>query len=160
MDHKQTHPDVHCLDLYDPKRSVSECWIKQNVVEVNRHVHRQGRPSSEVPNRLRFDKKDHWPHAFSGWDGRVRCVNCKNQTNKFCLKCEVLLCCHGRRNCFLTNHTEENDQIFYLPEYLPPHLGLDIQSESNPDDLEERENTQEDRENTQEEHESFLDSGL
>ena len=67
----------------------------------------------------------------------------------------------------MTYHTEENDQIVCLLEYLQSHLGLDSQSEIDPDDLEERENTQEDgentqedRENTQEELESFLDSGL
>ena len=36
LDHKQTHPGVNVLNLYDFKRSVSECWVKQNVVEVNR----------------------------------------------------------------------------------------------------------------------------
>ena len=137
------------------------------MADIKHHVRRHGRPSSEVPNRLRFDQNNHWPHAFSGWDGRVRCVNCKNQTNMFCLKCEVPLCCHSKRNCFMSYHTEENDQIVCLPEYLQSHLGLS-QSESDPDDLEERENTQEDRENTQEDREntqeeeleSFLDSGL
>ena len=118
------------------------------MADIKHHVRRHGRPSSEVPNRLRFDQNNHWPHAFSGWDGRVRCVNCKNQTNMFCLKCEVPLCCHSTRNCFMSYHTEENDQIVCLPEYLQSHLGLS-QSESDPDDLEERENTQEDRENTQ-----------
>ena len=106
------------------------------MVDVNCLVRRQGRRSSEVPYRLRFDKKDHWPHAFSGWDGRVHCVNCKNQTNMFCLKCEVPLCCHSTRNCFLTYHTEENNQIVCLPEWLEPHLDLS-QSESDPDDPEE-----------------------
>ena len=110
LDHKQTHPGVNVLN-YDFKRRVSECWIKQNVGGVKRHVRKHGRLSSEVSNRLRFDQRNHWPHAFSGWNGRVRCVNqkSKKQTNIFCLKCEVPLCCHGTRNCFISYHTEEND---------------------------------------------------
>ena len=137
LDQRQTHPGVNVLNLYDFKRRVSECWIKQNVGGVKRHVHKHGRLSSEVSNRLRFDQRNHWPHAFSGWNGRVRCVNqkCKKQTNMFCLKCEVPLCCHSTRNCFMTYHTEENYQIVCLPEYLQPHLGLS-QSESDPNDLE------------------------
>ena len=78
----------------------------------------------------------------------------------FCLKCEVPLCCHGKRNCFLTYHTEENYQIVCLPEYLQSHLGLDSQSEIDPDDLEERENTQEGRENTQKKIEKALKKNL
>ena len=80
LEHNHIYRDEKSLNLYEFKRSVSECWVKQNVAEEDRMLRRQGRPSSQVPNRLKFDKKDHWPHAFSGWDGRVCCVNCKNQT--------------------------------------------------------------------------------
>lgn len=55
LDHNQIYPNVNGLNLYNFKRSVIECWVKQNVAEEDRMLRRQGRPSSQVSNRLRFD---------------------------------------------------------------------------------------------------------
>ena len=136
LEHKRTHPDLKCLNLYEFKRNVSECWLKQNVPTEHRRLrNRSGRPASHVPRGLRFDGKDHWPHCFSGYDGRARCVHCNSFTNMYCLKCEVSLCCNFMRNCFISYHTEDNNEIIFLPEWLMPHPDFS-QSESDLDDPE------------------------
>ena len=86
-DHNQTHTGEKGLNLYEFKRIVSECWIKQSVAEEDRML-RPGRPASQVPRGLRFDGKDHWPHGFSGWKDRTRCVHCNHQTYIYWLKFE------------------------------------------------------------------------
>ena len=64
LEHDLTHPDLKHLDLYQFKRSVSECWIKKNVPKEYRRLrNRPGRPASQVPRSLRFDGEDHWPHC-------------------------------------------------------------------------------------------------
>ena len=60
LEHNQTHKDEKSLNLYEFKRSVSECWVKQSVSEEDRMLRsRPGRPASQVPRGLRFDGKDH-----------------------------------------------------------------------------------------------------
>ena len=65
LEHDLTHPDLKHLDLYQFKRSVSECWIKKNVPKEYRRLrNRPGRPASQVPRSLRFDGEEHCPHCF------------------------------------------------------------------------------------------------
>ena len=68
----------------------------------------------------RYDSISHWPQTISGDDGPVPCVHCKGQTNLFCIKCKVALCCHDMRNCFLLYHTDYKGKIICLPDFLPP----------------------------------------
>ena len=103
-------------------------------------------------------------------------MHCGCQTSMACLKCEVTLCCNGKRNCFVPFHTEDMGEIICLPSFLTPHVPfLDFStSESDPSDSEidlddpesdlrhlqsdpgDPESTQENIENTQEEGISFL----
>ena len=76
---------------------------------------RQGRSASQVPRNLRFDGKDHWPHCFSGYNGKLHCALCNHHTNMYCLKCEVNLCYQSARNCFTAFHTEDNNKVVNLP---------------------------------------------
>ena len=134
LEPNQTHPGVKFLDLYQFKRNVSECWIKQNVTE-DHPKRRPVRSALQVPRKLRFDGKGHLPHCFSEHDGRSHCAHCKRFTNMYCLKCEVHLCCHYERNCWISYHTEDENEIVSLPVWLSTHEDV-TQIESEVDDLE------------------------
>ena len=33
----------------------------------------------------------------------------------YCIKCQVHLCCHAKRNCFTRFHTEDKKKVIHLP---------------------------------------------
>ena len=92
------------LDLYQFKRSISEVWIKNNSSRPVTNTrgeprripelrHGAARPAHEVPLAIRFNPMWHLPFCFSRYYDRHCCAQCKAQTNMFCMKCEVFLCC-------------------------------------------------------------------
>ena len=137
LEHRKTFPGEKYLDLYDFKRYVSECWMKQNECTAYcRLRNAEGRPASQVPRPVRFDGKGHWPHCTCGYYNRHRCALCKRLTNMYCIKCNVHLCCHGKRNCFTPFHTEDKGKIIHL-NYADSDQS---DQESDADELESEEN--------------------
>ena len=62
LEHIKEFPGEKYLDLYDFKRYVSECWMKQNECTAYRRLRKsEGRSVSRVPRPVRFDEKGHWP---------------------------------------------------------------------------------------------------
>ena len=100
----------------------------------------EGRPASQVPRIVRFDGKGHWPHCTCGYYNRHRCALCKRLTNMYCIKCNVHLCCHRKRNCFTPFHTEDKGKIIHL-NYADSDQS---DQESDADELESEENAHSD----------------
>ena len=72
-----------------------------------------------------YDTMNHWPNPIS----EVSCVECKEDTNTQCKKCEVPLCFNGKGNCFTNYYTSPKDKITYIPKFAPPHLSSDSESD-------------------------------
>ena len=52
----------------------------------------------------------------------------------FCMKCEVFLCCQGKRNCYTGFHTEDKGTLVHTPAYLVPPPDSETEGEiDNPD---------------------------
>ena len=141
IEFKRTHVGQKHLDLYQFKRSISEVWIKNNSSRpvatrgeprrVPELRHGAARPAHEVPLAIRFNPMWHLPFCFSGYYDRHRCAQCKAQTNVFCMKCEVFLCCSYKRNCYILWHTEHKGRLVAVPECL---IVPDNETENVPDD--------------------------
>ena len=76
--------------------------------------------------------------TISGHDGRACCAHCERQTNMFCLKCEVYLCCNYMRNCYAAFHSADGNAIVSLPVWLMTHsdatqIESDIDQDSESD---------------------------
>ena len=65
---------------------------------------------------LRYDIMDHWPKPIS----EVPCVECKEETNIPCKKCQIALCLNRGRNCFIMYHTPPKGKIICSPKFAPP----------------------------------------
>ena len=83
-------------------------------IDYRRLRNTEGRLASQVPRTVRFDGKDHWPHCFSVYTNRHRSALCRGLTNMYCIKCQVHLCCHAKRNCFTPFHTKDKVKIIHL----------------------------------------------
>ena len=54
---------------------------------------------------IRFDKYDHFPIWLSRDQGKKKCKYCKtSETQCFCEKCQLHLCCSSSKNCFFAYH--------------------------------------------------------
>lgn len=74
--------------------------------DQNRQEERQ--PMIRLPlHALRYDGVGHFPDFTS----KKRCRHCKSKsfTSTFCTKCNVRLCLHQARNCFLNFHRESSE---------------------------------------------------
>ena len=134
MEHSKTFPGKKYFDLYDFKRYVSECWMKQNECTSNRRLrHSVGRSvRSKVPRSVRFDGKNHLPGCTDGRSGRKQCAKCQRSTNVYCTKCNVHLCMYSKRNCYKLYHTVvDRGNIIN---------NADNDQESDADDVESQEN--------------------
>ena len=136
LEHGKSFPTTKYLAQYDFKRYVSECWMKQNECTSNRRLrHSVGRSGrSKVPRSVRFDGKNHLPKCTDGYKQRKQCALCNRSTNLYCSKCNVHLCCFGRRNCFVKYRTVDRGNINHA----------DSDQESNPDELQSQENANSD----------------
>ena len=134
LEYGRIYPRKKCLAQYDFKRYVSECWMKQNECTANRRLrHSVGR--SNVPRSVRFDGKNHLPKCTDGYKQRKQCAHCKRSTNVYCSKCNVHLCCHSRRNCYVPYHTVDRGNIIN---------NADSDQESDPDEVQSQENASSD----------------
>ena len=103
-------------------------------IDYRRLRNTEGRLASQVPRTVRFDGKDHWPHCFSVYTNRHRSALCRSLTNMYCIKCQVHLCCHAKRNCFTPFHTEDKNRVIHLPTL--PHSDSDQEKDLDEPDTE------------------------
>ena len=52
------------------------------------------------------------------------------------MKCEVFLCCQGKRNCYTGFHTEDKGKLVHIPAYLVPPPDSETEGEIDSPDTE------------------------
>lgn len=90
--------------LISSKRSVGRPSLQNLQPETITIGKKAKHPSEE----LRYDGYDHFPIWLSKEDGGKRkCKFCKtSETQCFCKKCKLNLCCSNSKNCFYEYHNK------------------------------------------------------
>lgn len=114
---RRIHPDQEVIQLPKFRAQIADALCTFERVPEKRTV---GRPSLTVQKQKPAAKKTYSPSCDVRYDGvghlcralertgkkTCKMPNCKSETQMFCIKCNLNLCCAPNRNCFEDFHNK------------------------------------------------------